>query len=118
MKWLAVFLLLSSCGGLPMGFLGGGGTNVAANTQVGKENRQQVSLQENRTEAGRDIITETKQVEAASVESVTINNVEDIPLWLWMLAFIGWLLPTPQQMATSTYNAISDFFFGKRRRHG
>jgi len=51
-------------------------------------------------------------------KSVTINNVEDIPLWLWMLAFIGWLLPTPQQMATSTYNAISDFFFGKRRRHG
>jgi predicted DCC family thiol-disulfide oxidoreductase YuxK len=118
MKWLAVFLLLSSCGGLPMGFLGGGGTNVAANTQVGKENRQQVSLQENRTEAGRDIITTTRQVEAATVESVIINNAKEIPLWMWLLAFIGWILPTPQQMALVTYNAFRDFFFGKRRRHG
>jgi len=118
MKWLAVFLLLSSCGALPTGFLGGGGTNVAANTQVGKENRQQVSLQENRTEAGRDIITTTRQVEAATVESVIINNAKEIPLWMWLLAFIGWILPTPQQMALVTYNAFRDFFFGKRRRHG
>ena len=101
-----------------MGFLGGGGTNVAANTQVGKENRQQVSLQENRTEAGRDIITTTRQVEAATVESVIINNAKEIPLWMWLLAFIGWILPTPQQMALVTYNAFRDFFFGKRRRHG
>ena len=117
MKWLAVFLLLSSCGALPMGMLGGG-TNVAANTQIGKENRQQVSLQENRTEAGRDIITTTRQVEAQTVESVIINHINGIPLWMWLLAFLGWILPTPQDIAKSTYNAIKEFFFGKRRKYG
>jgi predicted DCC family thiol-disulfide oxidoreductase YuxK len=118
MKWLAVFLLLSSCGGLPFGMLGGGGVNTAANTQVGKENRQQVSLQENRTEAGRDIVTTTRQVEAQTVESVIINYIDEIPPWMWLLAFLGWMLPTPQHMALVTYNAFRDFLFGKRRRNG
>ena len=114
-----LLIALSSCSSLsPLGMLGGGGVNTAANTQIGKENRQQVSLQENRTEAGRDIITETKQVEAETVESVIINYIDEIPLWMWLLTFIGWMLPTPQQMALATYNAFRDFFFGKRRRHG
>jgi hypothetical protein len=34
-----LIMLLASCGGLPLGMLGGG-TNVAANTQIGRENRQ------------------------------------------------------------------------------
>ena len=40
---LAILLLivtLTGCSGLPLGLLGGGGPNVAANTQIGKENRQ------------------------------------------------------------------------------
>lgn len=116
MKWLVVFLFLSACAGLPTGMFGGG-TNVAANTQLGKENRQQVSLQENRTEAGRDVITETKTVEAASVESVEINNT-DIPPWVILLLLIGWLLPTPQQIGYSAYKGLVWLFGSKRRNHG
>ena len=81
---LLLLLLLSACGALPLGMLGGGGPNVAANVQAGKENTQQLVANQERTEAGRDIITETKQIEAASVESVTINNVQDIPIWIWI----------------------------------
>ncbi len=66
---LAIFLLTAGCGALPLGMLGGGGPNVAANVQAGKENTQQLVANQERTEAGRDIITETKQVEAAQVES-------------------------------------------------
>lgn len=117
MKWLALFLFLTACSGLPLGMLGGGGPNVAANTQIGKENRQQVSLQENRTEAGRDVITETKTVEAASVESVEINNT-DIPPWVILLLLIGWLLPTPQQIGYSAYKGLVWLFGSKRRNHG
>ena len=95
---LVLFLLIAGCGALPLGMLGGGGPNVAANVQVGKENTQQVVANQQRTEAGRDIITESKQVEAASVESVTINNVEDIPIWVWVALVVGWVLPSPQEM--------------------
>ena len=98
-KALALAILLAGCGALPLGMLGGGGPNVAANVQAGKENTQQLVANQERTEAGRDIITETKQVEAASVESVTINNVSDIPIWIWIALVVGWVLPSPQEMA-------------------
>ena len=98
-KALSLAILLTGCGALPLGMLGGGGPNVAANVQAGKENTQQLVANQERTEAGRDIITETKQIEAASVESLTINNVQDIPIWLWIALVVGWVLPSPQEMA-------------------
>ena len=98
-KALALAILLTGCGALPLGMLGGGGPNVAANVQAGKENTQQVVANQERTEAGRDIVTTTKQIEAASVESVTINNVQDIPIWVWIAMVVGWVLPSPQEMA-------------------
>jgi hypothetical protein len=98
-KALALSILLTGCGALPLGMLGGGGPNVAANVQAGKENTQQVVANQERTEAGRDIVTTTKQIEAASVESVTINNVQDIPIWVWIALVVGWVLPSPQEMA-------------------
>jgi len=106
---LLMLLFLTACGALPLGMLGGG-PNVAANVQAGKENTQQVVASQERTEAGRDIITSTKQIEAASVESVTINNVEDIPIWVWIALIVGWVLPSPGEMARS----FVDLFRRKR----
>jgi hypothetical protein len=97
-KALALAILLTGCGALPLGMLGGGGPNVAANVQAGKENTQQVVANQERTEVGRDIITETKQIEAASVETVTINNFADIPIWYWIAFMIGWMAPSPPEI--------------------
>lgn len=107
---LAIFLLTAGCGALPFGMLGGGGPNVAANVQAGKENTQQVVANQERVEAGRDIVTTSKQIEAASVESVTINNVQDIPIWVWIALVVGWVLPSPQEMA----RGFVDLFRRKR----
>jgi hypothetical protein len=118
MRWLALILLLSGCStGLPFMKLGGGGPNVAANTQVGKENVQQVVAQQERTTAGRDVIkTETiKEVEVGPSEQVTVNN-ENIPPWVLLLLLLGWLLPTPQQMGTSLYNLVTFPFYARSRR--
>jgi hypothetical protein len=103
-----LIMLLASCSGLPLGMLGGG-TNVAANTQIGRENRQTAVGFEERVEAGRDVIQ--KEVEAGPVESLTVNN-QDIPPWVLLLALIGWLLPTPTQMG----NAIGQFLMAPFRR--
>jgi hypothetical protein len=105
---LIIIMLLSSCSSLPLGMLGGG-TNVAANTQIGRENRQTAVSMEERVEAGRDVIQ--KEVEAGPVESLTVNN-QDIPPWVLLLALIGWLLPTPTQMG----NAIGQFLMAPFRR--
>ena len=99
---LALCLALAGCGGLPLGMLGGG-TNVAANTQIGRENRQTAVAFEERVEAGRDVIQ--KEVEAGPVESLTVNN-QDIPPWVLLVALIGWLLPTPTQMGNAIGQAL------------
>jgi len=101
-------MLLSSCGGLPLGMLGGG-PNVAANVQAGRENRQTAVGFEERVEAGRDVIQ--KEVETGEVETLTVNN-QDIPPWVLLVALIGWLLPTPTQMG----NAIGQFLMAPFRR--
>lgn len=108
MRALMLIMLLASCSGLPLGMLGGG-TNVAANTQIGRENRQTAVSMEERVEAGRDVIQ--KEVETGQVETLTVNN-QDIPPWVLLVALIGWLLPTPTQMG----NAIGQLLMAPFRR--
>ena len=102
MRALIIIMLLSSCSGLPLGMLGGG-TNVAANTQIGRENRQTAVSMEERIEAGRDVIQ--TELEAGPVETLTVNN-QDIPPWVLLVALIGWLLPTPTQMGNAIGQAL------------
>ena len=109
MRWLLLALLLSSCG-LTSLLPTGGGTNVAANTQIGKENKQAVVTyeEEETTSAGRDIITTEvlKEVEAGPVDTLKINNT-NIPPWVLLVLLLGWVLPTPTQIGRAIYYAIT-----------
>jgi hypothetical protein len=109
MRALILILALSGCGGLPLGMLGGG-TNVAANTQVGRENRQTAVAFEERVEAGRDVVQ--KEVETGQVETLTVNN-QDIPPWV-LLAGADWLACC--QRPTQMGNAIGQFLMAPFRR--
>ena len=93
---MCLLLVLTGCGKLPLGMIGGGGPNVAANTQVGRENVQQVVAQQTRTNAGRDIITTQREIEADQVDAVTINN-DRVPIWLIVALVLGWLAPSPNE---------------------
>lgn len=69
---------------------------MAANTQIGKENRQAVvSFEGDAPSAGRDVVT--KEVEAQEVETVTINN-DRIPVWVILALVLGWLAPSPNEI--------------------
>jgi uncharacterized lipoprotein YehR (DUF1307 family) len=99
MKVLALILvlLLAGCGG-PLSFLTGGGPNLAANVQAGKENTQQVVGNQTSTEAGRDIVQQDTPVIADTIEEVTIQQT---PLWMMLLLILGWLLPSPNEISRS-----------------
>ena len=113
---LCLILLLSSCGLTSLPFLGGGsGPTVNSNAQIGKENTQQVVAQQTTQDAGRDIVTETKEVEAKSIEDLTIKNT-NIPVWVMFLLILGWLLPTPTQMGQGLYTLLTLPF--KRKNDG
>ena len=90
-----LLIALTGCGKLPIGL--GGGPNVAANTQVGRENVQQAVAQQTRTTAGRDVVTTTRDVEADQVDAVTINN-DRVPIWLIVALVLGWLAPSPNEI--------------------
>ena len=96
MKFLLIVLLLAGCGSSPLNLLTGGGTNVAANTQIGKENTQQAVAQQTKTEAGRDVIQQTSPVIAEQIKEV---NIQQTPLWMLILLILGWLLPSPNEIA-------------------
>lgn len=92
--------LVAGCGTNPLSLLTGGGSNVAANTQIGKENSQAVVSQTSRTEVkagdNADIKTVSSKVSTDSVEKITINEV---PPWVVLLLILGWLLPSPNEIA-------------------
>lgn len=94
MKALFLIILLSACS--PLGLLTGGGPNVAANVQAGKENIQQVVATQESVEAGRDVVQQTSPVVAETVKEV---NIQQTPVWIIILLILGWLLPSPNEIA-------------------
>lgn len=88
---LLFVVFLSAC--TPLDLLTSG-PNVAANIQAGKENTQQVVA--NQTEVGRDL--KQGSVEAQSIENVTVQQT---PIWMILLLVLGWLLPSPNEIARS-----------------
>lgn len=100
-----LMVTLGACSG-PLGFLTGGGPNIAANTQVGKTNSQTVGTTQNLEQRLENVnanrvrqSNDTNRVQADSVETVVVN---EIPAWivisLFLIGLLGWLLPTPQQI--------------------
>jgi len=92
---------------------GSGGPTVNSNAQVGKENKQAVVTYEEETvtSAGRDVIqTEIiKEVETGKVENLDIINT-NIPPWVVLLLILGWLLPTPTEIARGFINFVLRLF--------
>lgn len=100
MKRLALTLplvfILSGCLN-PMSLLGGGGPNVAANVQAGKENNQSV-IDNSSDVSGETVTVDNSQVSSAGpIESVKVLN-QDIPMWVIILLILGWMLPSPREI--------------------
>lgn len=112
MRWIILLcFLLAGCLPSPLSLLsgGGGGPTINSNAQIGKENKQAVVTYEEETvtSAGRDVITTEvlKEVETGNVGTLEILNT-NIPPWAIILLILGWILPSPNEMA----RGISNFF--------
>jgi len=101
--------LLSSFGGGS----GGSGTNVNANTQIGKENNQS-AIDQSRDISGENVNVNQSQG-AFSVDgdagNVKVLN-QDIPMWIILLAVLGWMLPSPIEIWRGFLKTIT---FGRYR---
>jgi hypothetical protein len=88
----------------PLSLLTGGGPKVAANIQAGKTNTQTVGTTNNIEQkvvsptVSRDVVqsSDTTEVKADKVETVNVSNTEP---WVILLLILGWLLPSPNEIA-------------------
>ena len=94
---LLALTLTASCSGNPLSLLTGGGTNVAANTQVGKENNQGVNTTVTRDTSVRPVLRPEAPVETLTQDNSTTNISEVDPLLLLLLV-LGWLAPSPSEI--------------------
>lgn len=93
---LPIVFILSGCLN-PLSLLGGGGPNVAANVQAGKENNQSV-IDNSSDVSGENVTVDNSQVSSAGpIESVKVFN-QDIPTWVIILLILGWMLPSPSEI--------------------
>jgi hypothetical protein len=93
MRWIILTLFLSSCGLTSL--IPTGGTNVAANTQIGKENNQGVNTSIDRSV--RPVLRPEGPVETVQQDNSTTNISEVDPLLLLLLV-LGWLAPSPSEI--------------------
>ena len=83
-----------------MGSLGGGGkgdgTSVNANTQIGKENNQS-AIDQSKDISGENVSVDQSEGNFSidgDAGNVKVLN-QDIPMWMILLAVLGWMLPSP-----------------------
>ena len=105
---LLVLMLTVSCSKGPLSLLTGGGPNVAANVQAGKTNSQTIGTTNNiaptvsvRPNARVDTIDQSSSTSKVATETVETVVINEVPAWVILLLVIGWLLPTPNQIANS-----------------
>ena len=84
---------LSSCGLTSL--IPTGGTNVAANTQVGAENNQGVTTNIDKSVA--PTVSPTGPVETVQQDNST-TNISEIDPFLLLLLVLGWLAPSPSEI--------------------
>lgn len=108
---LLVSMLMVSCSSGPLSLLTGGGPNVAANVQAGKTNSQTIGTTNNtaptvsvKPNARVDTIDQSSSTSKVTTEAVETVVINEVPPWVILLLVVGWLLPTPNQIANSFLN--------------
>ena len=104
---IAISISLSSCsmlGALIPGM--GGGTNVAANTQIGKENNQTGVQVGDAIKNDLSSVQELGKLNQAetTIESHGETTIQNIPPWGLLLLILGWLLPSPKEIWDGLWN--------------
>ena len=104
---IAISISLSACsmlGAMLPGF--GGGTNVAANTQVGKENNQTGVVVGDAIKNDLSAVTELGKLNQAetTIEAHGETTIQNLPPWVLLLLILGWLLPSPKEIWDGLWN--------------
>ena len=119
MKLLAALLLvltLSACS--PFGMITGMFSSTPdVDVQVGKTNEKVTGINTDEFAISK-IEDNTKAEEVNRAEDTVVGNVkgdvsidERVPFWIWFVAILGWLLPSPSEI----YKGLGQLFINIKR---
>jgi hypothetical protein len=89
-------LSLTGCSSMaPLSLLTGGGPNVAANTQIGKENNQGINID---YQAPTESMIPQIRPEGQVNDINQTNNITKVDPLMLLLLILGWLAPSPSEI--------------------
>ena len=94
-------VLLTSCVSLPFNpFSDDGGIEV--DSQIGKTNEKvtgvktdELVIGNKKTNTAEYVVEDSKY---GTIRASEVNVDEQVPAWIWLLAILGWLLPSPSEI--------------------
>jgi hypothetical protein len=95
---------LTGCLGSPLSLLTGGGPNVAANTQIGKENNQGINID---YQAPTESMIPQIRPEGSVNDINQVNNITEISPLMLLLLILGWLAPSPGEIGRGIVSLFS-----------
>ena len=92
-------LLLTSCVSLPNPF---SDDKLDIDTQIGKTNEKvtgvkadELVIGNKKTNTAEYVVEDSKY---GTIKATEVNVDEQVPAWIWLLAILGWLLPSPSEI--------------------
>ena len=112
-KILVILLALgtSGCVGLPFNpFSDDGGIEVEA--QIGKTNERTTGVKSDELVVGSKTTAEyvVEDTKFGTIKATTVTVDEQVPVWVWLLMILGWLLPSPREI----YRGLGKLAWGIR----
>ena len=92
-------LLLTSCVSLPNPF---SDDKLEVDTQIGKVNEKVTGVKSDELVIGNSETTTAEYVvedsKYGTIRATTVEVDEQVPVWVWLLMIMGWLLPSPSEI--------------------
>ena len=102
MVYLVLLLVaLSGCSALGVLSSLSGGPQVNTNAQVGQDNQQTLGQTNNQrlSNVQADRVEQSSGDTSVKSDKVDVVNInQQVPIWVWVLMILGWLLPSPNEI--------------------
>ena len=107
-------LLLTSCVSLPLNPFSDDG-KLEVDTQIGKVNEKVTGVKSDELVIGNSETTTAEYVvedsKYGTIRATTVEVDEQVPVWVWLLMILGWLLPSP----TEIYKGLGNLMVGIKK---
>ena len=112
---LAILMIVFTTACSPIGILGGLVSDTPSiEAQVGKTNEKTVGIKAEEIALNKETRTAEHIVEDSKIGTITGGTItidEGVPVWVWLLLILGWILPSPAEI----YRGLGNLFINIKK---